>query len=402
MDHGAMRILLGVTGGIAAYKAADLARLLTKRGHTVRCVLTEAGARFITPLTLASLTGEPVSGANPDRAEWRPSPVIEHIELARWADVVCVAPATADILGKTANGLADDLLSTILLAARVPVLWAPAMNTSMWDHPAVQANVERLRDFGHRIVEPVGGLLACGEEGTGKLAEVEAIAETLQWIASPRHPAYNGKRILVTAGPTREDLDPVRTLTNRSSGAMGVELARALRDRGADVILVLGGDLPAPLGVDTVRVRSAEEMLAACREAWPGSVGLFAAAVADQRPKHSSAEKAKKLEGPEVLNLVRTPDVLATLSERRSDGQWLVGFAAESERHLENARAKLTKKKLDAILVNDISSGKGFGPQANTLIPVTAQGSEKALGPLPKEGLAQAVVEWWGARLLGR
>lgn len=397
-----MRILLGVTGGIAAYKAADLARLLTKRGHSVRCVLTEAGARFITPLTLASLTGEPVSGANPDRAEWRPSPVIEHIELARWADVVCVAPATADLLGKTANGLADDLLSTILLAARVPVLWAPAMNTAMWDHPAVQANVERLRSFGHRFVEPVGGLLACGEEGTGKLAEVEAIAETLQWIASPRHPAYNGKRILVTAGPTREDLDPVRTLTNRSSGAMGVELARALRDRGADVCLVLGGDLPAPLGVETVRVRSAEDMLASCLELWPTAQGMFAAAaVADQRPERQLTEKAKKIDGPEVLQLVRTPDVLATLSGQRRDGQWLVGFAAESEQHLDNARAKLAKKRLDAILVNDIGGGKGFGSQANTLIPVTDQGPENALGPMPKDGLAGAVADWWGARLLG-
>lgn len=397
-----MKVLLGVTGGIAAYKAADLARLLTKRGDTVRCVLTEAGARFITPLTLASLTGEPVSGANPDRAEWRPSPVIEHIELARWADVVCVAPATADILGKTANGLADDLLSTVLLAVRVPVLWAPAMNTAMWDHPAVQANVERLRAFGHHFVEPAEGLLACGEEGTGKLADVEAIAETLHWIAGPKHPAYTGKRILVTAGPTREDLDPVRTLTNRSSGAMGVELARALRDCGADVTLVLGGDLPAPIGVSSVSVRSADDMLAACLAAWPSMDGLFAAAaVADQRPEQTVAEKVKKADGPELLTLVRTPDVLATLSERRREGQWLVGFAAESSQHLENAQAKLVKKRLDAVLVNDIGGGKGFGPQANTLVPVTAHGPENPLGPLSKDRLAAAVVAWWGARLIG-
>lgn len=399
----AMRILLGVSGGIAAYKAAELARLLSKRGHAVRCVLTEAGARFITPLTLASLTGEPVSGANPDRAEWRPSPVIEHIELARWAEVVCVAPATADILGKTANGLADDLLSTVLLAARVPVLWAPAMNTAMWDHPAVQANVERLRGFGHHFVEPVGGLLACGEEGTGKLAEVEDIAETLQWIAGPKHPAYLGRRILVTAGPTREDLDPVRTLTNRSSGAMGVELARALRDAGAEVTLVLGGELPAPIGVATVRVRSAEQMQAACLEAWPAMDGVFAAAaVADQRPERPSAEKAKKLEGPESLALVRTPDILAELSARARPGQWKVGFAAESERHQEHARAKLEKKRLDAVLVNDIGGGRGFGAQANALTPVTAEGAGAPLGPLPKDALARAVVGWWSGRLLAR
>ena len=398
-----MKILLGVTGGIAAYKAADLARLLTRRGHTVRCVLTEAGARFITPLTLASLTGEPVSGANPDRAEWRPSPVIEHIELARWADAVCVAPATADSLGKTANGLADDLLSTVLLAARVPVLWAPAMNTAMWDHPAVQANVARLKGFGHHIVEPLEGFLACGEEGSGKLAEPEAIAETLQWLAGPKHPAFLGRRVLVTAGPTREDLDPVRTLSNRSSGAMGVELARALRDGGAEVSLVLGGDLPAPLGVATRRVRSAEQMLAACLDLWPGMDGLFAAAaVADQRPEACSAEKVKKSEGPETLVLVRTPDVLATLSERRREGQWLVGFAAESEGHLAHAREKLARKRLDAILLNDVGAGQGFGLQVNTLTPLTAGGPQAPLGPLPKDRLAQAVVAWWGGLLLAR
>lgn len=398
-----MKILLGVTGGIAAYKAADLARLLTRRGHTVRCVLTEAGARFITPLTLASLTGEPVSGANPDRAEWRPSPVIEHIELARWADAVCVAPATADSLGKTANGLADDLLSTVLLAARVPVLWAPAMNTAMWDHPAVQANVARLKGFGHHFVEPLEGLLACGEEGSGKLAEPEAIAETLQWLAGPKHPAFLGRRVLVTAGPTREDLDPVRTLSNRSSGAMGVELARALRDGGAEVSLVLGGDLPAPLGVATRRVRSAEQMLAACLDLWPGMDGLFAAAaVADQRPEACSAEKVKKSEGPETLVLVRTPDVLATLSERRREGQWLVGFAAESEGHLAHAREKLARKRLDAILLNDVGAGQGFGLQVNTLTPLTAAGPQAPLGPLPKDRLAQAVVAWWGGLLLAR
>jgi phosphopantothenoylcysteine decarboxylase/phosphopantothenate--cysteine ligase len=398
-----MKILLGITGGIAAYKAADLARLLTKRGHRVRCVLTEAGARFITPLTLASLTGEPVSGANPDRAEWRSSPVVEHIDLARWADLVCVAPATADSMGKTANGLADDLLSTLLLAARVPVLWAPAMNTAMWDHLAVRANVARLVAFGHHFVEPAEGLLACGEAGTGKLAEVDAIAETIQWLASPKHPAYLGTRVLVTAGPTREDLDPVRTLTNRSTGAMGVDLARALRDRGAEVSLILGGDLPAPPGIDTVRVRSAEAMLAACQLAWPGMDGLFAAAaVADQRPERQAPEKEKKREGPETLVLVRTPDVLATLSKLRKGRQWLVGFAAESENHLENAQAKLVKKKLDAVLVNDIGAGRGFGPQANTLIPVLPNGPEPPLGPLPKDDLARAVVDWWGGRLLAR
>ena len=397
-----MRVLLGIPGGIAAYKAADLARLLTREGHQVRCVLTEAGARFITPLTLASLTGETVHGANPDLPEWRPSPVIEHIELARWAEVVALVPATANLLGKAAQGLADDLLSTLLLATRAPILWAPAMNTQMWAHPAVQANVSTLKGFGHAFVEPAEGLLACGEEGSGKLAEVEAIAEAIRALGSPKLPALAGQAVLVTAGPTREDLDPVRTLTNRSTGSMGVELARALRDAGASVKLVLGGDLPAPAGVETVRVRSAQQMLEAAQAWWPGCAGVFAAAaVADQRPETFMPEKVKKQEGPESLVLVRTPDILAALSRMKRPGQWLVGFAAESERHLEHASDKLRRKGLDAVLVNDIQDGRGFGAQANTVTPVTAEGPQAPLGPLDKAALAQAVVGWWASRLLG-
>ncbi|HXC17138.1 MAG TPA: bifunctional phosphopantothenoylcysteine decarboxylase/phosphopantothenate--cysteine ligase CoaBC [Holophagaceae bacterium] len=395
-----MRLLLGVSGGIAAYKAADLARLLTKEGHQVRCALTEAGARFITPLTLASLTGEPVFGANPDLPEWRTSPVIEHIELARWADVVAIVPATADILGKTANGLANDLLSTILLATRAPILWAPAMNTQMWAHPAVQANVERLKSFGHHLIEPAEGLLACGEEGSGKLAEVEAIAEAIRTLGSPKLPGLQGKTVLVTAGPTREDLDPVRTLTNRSTGSMGIELARALRDAGVTVKLVLGGDLPAPFGVETVRVRSADEMLRACQAWWPSCDGVFAAAaVADQRPEGMAAEKVKKTDGPETLVLVRTPDILATLSASKKPGQWLVGFAAESEKHQDHAVEKLRRKGLDAVLVNDVQGGRGFGPQENALTPVTAEGPQAPIGPLSKTRVAQSVVAWWAGHL---
>lgn len=398
-----MKILLGVTGGIAAYKAADLARMLVKRGHQVRCCLTEAGSRFITPLTLATLTGEPCFGANPDYHEWRPNPKVEHVDLARWADVVAVVPATADILGKTANGLANDLLSTVLLATTGKILWAPAMNKAMWAHPAVQANVGALRGFGHTFVEPVEGLLACGEEGTGKLAEVGDIFDAIQALGCPKDPILNGKRILVTAGPTREDLDPVRTLTNRSSGAMGVELARALRDAGAQVHLLLGGDLEAPRGIKTVRVRSAQEMLEACQVVWPGMDGLIAAAaVADQRPEQVAVQKAKKQDGPETLVLVRTPDILATLAQDRRADQWAIGFAAESEDLLGNARLKLQKKRLDAVLVNDISQGRGFGPQANTLIPVSLKGEGAPIGPAPKDQLAQAVVAWLGKFLSER
>jgi phosphopantothenoylcysteine decarboxylase/phosphopantothenate--cysteine ligase len=397
-----MKLLLGITGGIAAYKAAEVARLLTRQGHTVRCVLTEAGARFITPLTLASLTGQPVFGANPDSNEWRANPVVEHIDLARWADLVAVVPATADILGKAANGLASDLLSTVLLATRAPVLWAPAMNSAMWSHPAVQANAARLKAFGHAFVEPVEGLLACGEEGGGKLAEVDTVVDAILALGSPKHPALQGRKVLVTGGPTREDLDPVRTLTNRSTGAMGIEMARALRDAGAEVHLVLGGDGPAfPLhGLSVVKVRSAADMLAACEPLWPGMDGLVAAAaVADQRPEVCAPEKVKKSEGPELLTLVRTPDILAARSAAKRPGQWLLGFAAESETPLEHAAAKLAKKGLDAILANDVSQGRGFGPQANTLTPVTAEGPQPPLGPLPKDELARAAVAWWAGRL---
>jgi phosphopantothenoylcysteine decarboxylase/phosphopantothenate--cysteine ligase len=322
---------------------------------------------------------------------------VEHVDLARWADLVAVVPATADILGKTANGLANDLLSTILLATTAKVLWAPAMNKAMWAHPAVQANVRTLKSFGHRIVEPAEGMLACGEEGAGKLAEVDEILDAIEADLGPRHPALAGSRILVTAGPTREDLDPVRTLTNRSSGAMGIELARALRAAGARVSLVLGGDLPAPRGIETTRVRSAQEMLEACQGLWPQMAGLVAAAaVADQRPEVFVSQKVKKQEGSETLTLVRTPDVLATLAADRRPDQWALGFAAESEDHVANAVGKLQKKKLDAVLVNDIAGGKGFGAQANTLTPVTARGAGSPIGPLPKDRLAQAVVGWLG------
>jgi phosphopantothenoylcysteine decarboxylase / phosphopantothenate---cysteine ligase len=395
-----MQIILGITGGVAAYKAAELARLLVNQGHRVRCILTDAGARFITPLTLTSLTGEPCYGANPDQGEWQARPSIEHIELARWAELVAVVPATANILGKAANGLATDLLSTLLLATRAPILWAPAMNTGMWEHPAVQANLMRLRSFGHAVVDPGEGVLACGEEGSGKLAEVATIAEAIQVHGTPKRRSLKGRRVLITAGPTREDLDPVRTLTNRSTGAMGIELARAFRDVGAKVQLVLGGDLPAPWGVETIRVRGAQQMLEACQARWADADGLVAAAaVADQRPETLSSEKVKKQDGAETLTLVRTPDILASLSVDRSKNQWILGFAAESENHLQHASAKLKNKGLDAVLMNDVKGGRAFGAQANTLTPITAQGPHPPIGPLAKDQLARAVVQWWATRL---
>ncbi|MCL1908429.1 MAG: bifunctional phosphopantothenoylcysteine decarboxylase/phosphopantothenate--cysteine ligase CoaBC [Holophagaceae bacterium] len=394
-----MKVLLGVTGGIAAYKAGDLIRMLVKSGSQVRCCLTDAGSRFITPLTLATLSGEPCFGANPEYNEWRPNPKVEHVDLARWADVLAIVPATADIIGKAANGLADDLLSTILLASTCKILWAPAMNKSMWGHVAVQKNIEALYGFGHTVIEPQTGLLACGEDGTGKLAKVETIFDGIIALGSAPLKAFEGKRILVTAGPTREDLDPVRTLTNRSTGLMGIEMARAFRNAGGTVHLVLGGDLPAPWGISTIRVRSAEEMLEACLATWPKMDGICAAAaIADQRPEQCTSEKIKKTDVPMVLKLTRNPDILATLKKTRAN-QWKLGFAAESEHFVNNAMEKLIKKGLDAILVNDVAKGKGFGNQTNCLTPVTKIGAENMIGPMSKEKLAFEAVKWFAGYL---
>ena len=395
-----MKVLLGVTGGIAAYKAGDLVRRLLRSGHQVRCCLTDAGARFITPLTLATLSGQPCFGANPEYHEWRPNPKVEHVDLARWANVLAVAPATADIMGKAANGLADDLLSTILLAATCKVLWAPAMNRAMWGHPAFQKNLATLKEFGHCVISPQTGTLACGEEGIGKLADIEDIYDGIVALGTATLDVFECKNVLVTAGPTFEDLDPVRTITNRASGRMGIEMAKAFRNAGANVHLVLGGELPAPWGINTTRVRSAQEMFDACMSLWPDMDGVCAAAaVADQRPAHPSAQKAKKAETPETLQLARTPDILAALNESKAR-QWLLGFAAESENVVQNATDKLQKKGLDAILANDVSHGKGFGDQANCLFPVTKNGSHAPIGPAQKEQLAADAVRWF-ANCLG-
>jgi len=398
-----MKVLLGITGGIAAYKACDLVRMLIAAGHQVRCCLTDAGSRFITPLTLATLSGEPCFGANPEYHEWRPNPKVEHIDLARWADVLAIVPATADIMGKTANGLADDLLSTILLAANCRILWAPAMNGAMWSHAAVQKNLAMLSGYGHCVIEPQSGILACGEKGTGKLANLDDIFDGIIALGSPPLKPFANRHVLVTAGPTFEDLDPVRTLTNRASGRMGIEMARAFRNAGAVVHLVLGGELPAPWGISACRVRSAEEMHRACMALWPEMDGVCAvAAVADQRPGRREPQKVKKRDGTDTLTLVRTPDILASLSEHKAHNkthQWMLGFAAESENIVQNAAEKLSKKGLDAILANDISQGGGFGNTDNRLIPVTKNGPASPIGPMPKGRLAAEAVAWFASHL---
>jgi phosphopantothenoylcysteine decarboxylase/phosphopantothenate--cysteine ligase len=265
----------------------------------------------------------------------------------------------------------------------------------MWGHPAFQKNLATLKEFGHCIISPQTGTLACGEEGMGKLADIEDIYDGIVALGSTASEVFEGKNVLVTAGPTFEDLDPVRTFTNRASGRMGIEMAKAFRNAGAKVHLVLGGNMPAPWDISTTRVRSAQEMFDACMSLWPDMDGACAAAaVADQRPAHPSTQKAKKAEASETLQLAKTPDILAALNESKAR-QWLLGFAAESENVVKNATEKLYKKGLDAILANDVSHGKGFGNQTNCLIPITKDGSHAPIGPAPKEQLATDTVQWF-------
>src|SRR5579863_4023552 len=329
-----MRIVLGVTGGIAAYKSAELARSLIKNGHAVQVVMTRAAEEFIQPLTFASLTGRKVitdmfSSADPDATY---SSSIEHIGVAQEHDLLLVAPATANVLGKFAEGLADDFLSTMYLAFRGPVVLAPAMNNNMWDHPAVRANVETLRRRGHTIVDPDDGYLACGTYGPGRLAELDKIVEAVKQALQPRALDMEGETVLITAGPTQEPLDPVRYLSNRSSGKMGYALAQAAIDRGAQVILVSGPvSLTPPKGAEVIHVRTAAEMRnAVFANLEPATVVIKCAAVADFRPMAEAKQKIKKTSARISLELEPTPDILAELGRKRGD-RLLIGFAAETE-----------------------------------------------------------------------
>jgi phosphopantothenoylcysteine decarboxylase/phosphopantothenate--cysteine ligase len=368
-----MKIALGVSGGIAAYKAAEVLRLLQERGVHVQVVMTQAAQEFVRPLTFAALSGEKVitgmfdgegSGANIDSA-------IEHIAVAQAIDALVVVPATADLLGKFAQGMANDFLSTLYLATTAPVVVAPAMNVNMWNHPATQANLEVLRKRGVRVVEPESGYLACGMVGAGRLAENEAIvAAVMQALGAAQDLA--GEIVLVTAGPTREKIDPVRYLTNRSSGRMGYALAEAALRRGAHVLLVSGPTSIVPPGAaQFTRVETAEEMRRAVLERLPqATIVIKTAAVADYRPKTVATRKIKRT-GPTSLELEPTADILAELSARKTN-QLIIGFAAETDDVLENARRKLNKKALDAIVVNDVSQeGIGFDSDRNAVTILT-------------------------------
>ncbi|MEO8605773.1 MAG: bifunctional phosphopantothenoylcysteine decarboxylase/phosphopantothenate--cysteine ligase CoaBC, partial [bacterium] len=344
-------VVVALSGGIACYKAPELVRLLRDAGARVRVVMTRHATEFITPLTLQTLAGEPVSTELFDLTQ---ESEIGHIRLADSADAVVVAPATANLLAKAAHGLADDLLTTVLLATRAPVLLAPAMNVHMWENPRVQANLATLREQGWRIIEPGVGFLACGYEGAGRLADAAVIAAEVERAVGAHDLA--GERVLVTAGPNREPLDPVRFLSNRSTGRMGYAVAAAAWRRGADVVLVSGPTaLPTPHGVRCTRVGTAAEMRDAVAAEFEASTLLFmAAAVADYRPAQVASKKLKKSNGPMQLELERTVDILGEL-KGRGGGRIIVGFAAETDNVLGNAQRKLASKGLDLIVANDVS-----------------------------------------------
>ena len=376
------RILLIVGGGIAAYKALELARLARKAGLAVRPILTGAGAQFVTPLSLAALCEDKVYT---DMFSLTDQSEMGHIELSRSADLVVVAPATASLMAKAAHGLADDLASTTLLATDKPVLMAPAMNVRMWDHPATRRNLATLKTDGIRFVGPDEGAMACGEFGPGRMAEPPAILEAIlsTFAIGAAVGALAGKHVLVTAGPTAEPLDPVRVLTNRSSGKQGYAIAEALARLGAAVTLVSGPTaLPAPLGVKRVWVESALDMLAATQAALPADVAVCVAAVADWRPDQVFGIKLKKShDGPPTIRLVENPDILATLSMPGPlRPRLVVGFAAETNDLLPNAKAKLARKGCDWIVANDIAADEVMGGDENEVFLVTAGGVD----PWPK------------------
>ena len=369
-----MKIALGVTGGIAAYKAAEIVRLLQDRGIRVQVIMTRAAQEFVKPLTFAALSGEKVITsmfAPGEEHEANIQSAIEHIAVAQSIDALLVAPATADVLAHFAQGIATDFLTTIYLATTAPVVVAPAMNVNMWSHPATQANLEILRKRGVKIVEPGSGYLACGMTGPGRLAESEAIiTAVLEKLSAAQD--LSGETILITAGPTREKVDPVRYLTNRSSGRMGYALAEAALRRGGRVLLVSGPtSLTPPGAAELKRVESTQEMRDAVLELLPqASIVIKTAAVSDYRPKAPARQKIKS-KGTMSLELEATPDILKEISLRKS-GQIVVGFAAETENVLENARQKLVSKNLDAIVVNDVSrEGVGFDSDRNAVTIIT-------------------------------
>lgn len=382
-------VVLGVSGGIAAYKAAELVRALRQAGAQVRVVMTRGGQQFITPLTLQTLSGQPVST---DLWDLTQESQIGHIELADSAEVLLIAPATANVVAKLAVGIADDLLTTVALATRARLVVAPAMNVHMYENVVVQENLQRLRERGARIVTPDSGSLACGYEGLGRLPDADILVEAVRASLAPGD--LVGESVLVTAGPTREYLDPVRFLSNRSSGKMGFAVARAAARRGARVVLVSGPTaLDDPRGVEVVRVDSASEMAAAVDAHAPAAtIVVAAAAVADYRPKRRAAHKAAKVQGATTLELETTRDIVASIDRSRKD-RIIVGFAAETGDPVDRARAKLERKRLDLIVANDVTAqGAGFDVSTNVVTLVDAD-QTTSLPLLDKDDVADAILD---------
>src|SRR6056297_819611 len=391
------RILLIIGGGIAAFKALDLIRRLRERGASVTPVLTRAGAEFVTPLSVSALAGRRVYS---DLFDLTDEAEMGHIELSRSADLIVVAPATADLMAKMAAGRADDLASTLLLATDTPVLIAPAMNVRMWQHAATQRNIAMLKADGIGFVGPEHGDMACGEHGPGRMSEpLEIVAAVERALMAGR---LAGKRVLVTSGPTHEPIDPVRYIANRSSGAQGTAIAKALRALGAEVVFVTGpADVPPPEGVEVVRVRTAREMLQAVETALPADAAVFAAAVADWRVKGASDSKLKKTKGGlPALEFEENPDILATVSAMKAGRPGLVvGFAAETDDVVENATAKRARKGCDWILANDVSPGTGIMGGAENAITLISEDGTEAWPRLSKAEVAKRLAHRIAAAL---
>ena len=385
-------VVLGVTGGIAVYKACELLRLLQKRGMDVFVVMTQNACRFVAPLTFETLSGHPVAVDTFDRPQtWE----VEHIALAKRADLFLIVPATANIIGKMACGIADDMLSTTVMATRAPVMIAPAMNTGMWENPAVQQNIKTLTMRGVHVVMPASGHLACGDSGAGKLEDIEVIARRAEEVLFAKRD-MEGLRVLVTAGPSREALDPVRYISNRSSGKMGYSIAENAAKRGAKVTLLSGPvSLDAPKGVEVVPFLTTQELLDHALElVGEQDIVIQAAAPADYRAQEIAPQKIKKQSGePMTLELVENPDVAATIGKKKEAAQVFVGFAAETNDVIEHAQGKLTRKNLDMIVANDVTRpGAGFDVDTNIVTLITRKG-EQALPLMSKAEVAGHILD---------
>jgi len=385
-------VVLGVTGGIAAYKALDLVSKLKKKNIDVHVIMTESATKFVTPLSFQSLSQNPVvvdMFAEPKTWE------IQHISLADKADVFAIVPATANVIGKIANGIADDMLTTTVMATKAPVLIAPAMNVNMYENPILQRNISILKQYGYHIIEPIEGRLACGYVGKGKLAEVDVIVDYIDMLLC-KNKDYAGKKVLVTAGPTVEDIDPVRFISNHSSGKMGYSIARAARNRGAEVILITGPtDIMPPVGVKVIKVKTAQEMYDEVMKYFPKvDIAIKAAAVADYRVENVSNTKIKKSEDSFGIKLIKNKDILLEMGKTKTN-QILVGFAAETNDLIQNAKLKLMNKNLDMIIANDITQeNSGFNYDTNTVKIIKKDGQLIQLPNMLKQELADIILNY--------